>query len=151
MAIPAPRALLHLNTCEIASDPTGRSEMGNSYHLRKLREGPKAWNRWRCANPGVVPDLNDAVFPLGERQWGPVKGGPIDLSGTELCRAALQSATLVEASLADAALNESDLSHASLEGADLSGADLSRAILAYADLRDADLTMAVLDGAQLQT
>jgi hypothetical protein len=34
--------------------------MANSEHLAKLEEGVDAWNDWRKANPGIVPDLNGA-------------------------------------------------------------------------------------------
>lgn len=123
--------------------------MSNSQHAAKLREGARAWNAWRSANPETAPDLNDLALSAGYKQFGPVQGGPIDLSRAALCRAGLDDATLIGANLTAAALVQSDLSFARMMGADLRGADLSRACLDQADLQIARLEGAILHGAQL--
>ncbi len=124
--------------------------MSNSQHADKLGEGPRAWNAWRRENPAVVPDLNDLNLSVGRRQFGSVQGGPIDLSGAELCRADLEHATLIEADLKSAALILADLSHARMTRADLRDANLSHAQLDHADLKDARLDAANLCGTQLR-
>jgi uncharacterized protein YjbI with pentapeptide repeats len=79
----------------------------------------------------------------------------IDLSGTRLPAAVLDSADLTGlnlrgASLAKADLRDAILNGARLDGADLSGADLTEASLASASLRDANLADASLIGADLK-
>ena len=123
--------------------------MGNPRHAAKLQEGPRAWNAWRSENPEAVPELNDLSLSVGSRQFGPIQGGPIDLSQAELCRADLEQATLIEADLAAAVLVEADLSHARLQRADLRGADLTNAKLDHADLEHAQLGGATLRGTHL--
>ena len=34
--------------------------MANQSHLKKLKEGPKSWNKWRKENKSVIPDLSKA-------------------------------------------------------------------------------------------
>jgi hypothetical protein len=123
--------------------------MPNSQHAAKLREGARAWNAWRSANPATAPDLNDLALSAGYKQFGPVQGGPIDLSRAALCRAVLEDATLIGANLTGAALVAADLSYARMMGADLRGADLGQACLDQADLQIARLDGAILRGAQL--
>jgi hypothetical protein len=123
--------------------------MPNSQHTAKLKEGARAWNAWRSANPATAPDLNDLALSAGYKQFGPVQGGPIDLSRARLRRAALEDATLIGANLAGAVLVQADLSYARMMGADLRGADLSQARLDQADLQIARLDGAILRGAQL--
>jgi DnaJ-domain-containing protein 1 len=89
--------------------------------------------------------LDDLALSVGERQFGRVQGGPINLSRAEFRRAQLDQATLNEANLMGAVLTEADLSEARLEQADLRGAKL-----AYADLRGAQLEGANLCGADLR-
>jgi DnaJ-domain-containing protein 1 len=114
-------------------------------HVDVLRAGPRAWNAWRRDNPGIVPVLDGLALSVGERQFGRVQGGPINLSRAEIRRAQLDQATFIEANLMGAVLTEADLSEARLEKADLRGAKL-----AYADLRGAQLEGANLCGADLR-
>ena len=114
-------------------------------HVEVLRAGTRAWNAWRRDNPGIVPVLNGLDVSVGERQFGRVQGGPINLSRAEFRRAQLDQATLIEANLMGAVLTEADLSEARLEKADLRGAKL-----AHADLRGARLEGANLCGADLR-
>jgi len=95
--------------------------MANSEHLAKLKEGVETWNKWRRANPKIVPDLRNAA----------------------LTRAILSEVNLRRADLAAAILNETDLSFADLREANLTGttfavADLSGALLSGADLAGAE-------------
>ncbi|HEU0159842.1 MAG TPA: pentapeptide repeat-containing protein, partial [Hyphomicrobiaceae bacterium] len=116
----------------------------------KLKEGARAWNDWRRANPLLEPQLGELNLSVGYKQFGEAQGGPIDLSQADLRRAALEHATLIEADLTGAYLVQANLSHARLKGADLSGANLSDARLDHADLSDAELTAATLTGANLK-
>jgi len=121
-------------------------------HRQRLQEGPRPWNEWRASNPGVIPDLRYLELSLGQKQFGPINGGPIDLRSALLFKADLRNATLIEADLRDAELVEAEFGGARLDNADLRGAklvdssligaDFSRAKLDGADLTGADLTSA---------
>jgi hypothetical protein len=101
-------------------------------HLAKLKEGVGAWNKWRIANPGIVPELGEA-----------------DLRGAGLRGANLSNASLTLAKLAGADLQGADLGGADLHGADLRGADFTKAYLTKAHLVKAGLRGANLTGARL--
>jgi uncharacterized protein YjbI with pentapeptide repeats len=112
--------------------------MANPEHLKTLRQGVGAWNRWLMnrdteRGPGLFrPNLSEA-----------------DLSGADLreaylYRANLRGAKLSGADLSRVDLHRADLSEANLSKAHLRGtrfnrANLCRAHLNWADLRDADL------------
>ena len=96
--------------------------MPNEEHLRILRQGVDAWNKWRTEHPKIQPNLSGVNLDMA------------DLSGADLSRVNLIRA---------------NLSGVNLDMADLSGADLSRAILIRADLSGAILYMADLSGAYL--
>jgi uncharacterized protein YjbI with pentapeptide repeats len=71
--------------------------MANAEHLARLKQGVKAWNEWRAANPTIEPDLREA-----------------DLSAMRLRRANLSRADLFKANLTDADLHQADLEGALL-------------------------------------
>ena len=106
--------------------------MANEKHLRILRQGVEAWNRWREDNPDIRPDLSEADL------YG------ADLSGADLFRANLRAAKL-----SGAYLFAANLRVAKLSGAYLIGANLGAAYLLGADLCGADLSRAHLSGADL--
>ncbi len=106
--------------------------MANEEHLKILKQGVEAWNRWRDENRDVQPDLIEA-----------------DLSEADLSRADLGEADLIGANLREAYLGEADLGGADLNGANLRGASLSQADLSGAHLSEADLIEADLIGAYL--
>lgn len=111
--------------------------MADEDHLRILREGIDAWNRWREEHPDVHPELRSADLRR------------MDLSGARLGRAGLMRADLVEARLRQADLRGANLIGAYLNEADLSGADLTEANLGRADLHEANLAGVNLSGASL--
>jgi uncharacterized protein YjbI with pentapeptide repeats len=119
--------------------------MANQQHLKVLKRGLIAWNKWRKANPEVTPDLTDASL---ER---------IDLGGRSVLTSARSEANWSMGSypiyhsvnLCGANLSRADLDSANLHSADLRGANLDGAILVGADLSDADLSDATLRGAHL--
>ena len=90
-----------LNLC------SGSIDMANEEHLKILKQGVEAWNKWREENPNVQPSL----------------------SGVDLRNANLFRANLRNANLSGADLSFADLLDANLSGANLSFADLSRADL----------------------
>ena len=60
--------------------------MGNPEHIKTLKLGVEAWNRWRMENRTVEPDLSDAVL-AGD-----------NLSGANLCGTNFRRANLIGAS-----------------------------------------------------
>lgn len=126
--------------------------MANEEHLRFLRQGVDAWNRWRLENTSVVPDLQDANLRGMDlrcvdfkRTW--LLGA--DLSEAKLAQANLDRAILQFADLVCADLGEASLLGANLRQADFTGADLTGADLSDANARDAVLDKARLRGAAL--
>ncbi len=117
--------------------------------MEVLRQGARAWNDWREHHPSVFPNLTDLDLPLGERQFGRVNGGPINLKAARLTDAFLRFATLSDANLEDADFSEADLVHARLDGANLRGANLRGARLDHADFAGARLDGVKLGGASL--
>src|SRR5205809_410068 len=91
--------------------------MANEEHLKILKEGVEAWNRWRQGNE-VIPDLIGA-----------------DLIGANLSRANLNGADLRSADLSSA-----NLQYANLHQAKLSGANLENALASHTKFPDCDLS-----------
>jgi uncharacterized protein YjbI with pentapeptide repeats len=106
--------------------------MANPEHIKILKQGVDAWNKWREQNPDVRPELRFANF-----------------SGTNLSGANLSGAYLSDATLSSADFSDADLSSADLIRADLRDADLRDANLAGADLRTASLIRAGISNANL--
>jgi len=137
--------------------------MSNLTHLMHLKRSIESWNRWRCNNPNINPDLSQVYLcatSLGAanlsraclRQvdlyaadlWG------ADLSGADVRSANLSGANLSGANLTCANLAEAELLSANLSQADLSDASLHQANLSTANLAEANLTRADLTGANLR-
>ena len=129
----------------------GAKSVVNKLHFEKLIERAGAWNEWRAANPGIIPDLSHVSLTPGQKQFGPVNGGPINLSAVNLFKADLSNATLIEADLRNAELAEADLMNARLNQADLRGANLTDAVLSGADLADVRFDQAIIIGANLSS
>jgi uncharacterized protein YjbI with pentapeptide repeats len=117
--------------------------MANPEHLKILKQGVNAWNKWRLENSGMFPNL------MGTDIRGANLAGAIlsatNLYGTRLTGASLNGAGLIDANLRLADLREANLSGANLGGADLSGAylgnsDLTNALLAFTVFGDNDLS-----------
>src|SRR5208283_4413473 len=118
--------------------------MADSTHLARLLEGVAAWNEWREANPGIIPDLTGVDLTEDDLRStslykrdvnGHLK---INLQHANLHRANLQGAKLWRANLRGASLWEANLQGASLWEANLQGAVLSGANLQDADLQGAN-------------
>jgi hypothetical protein len=111
--------------------------MANEEHLKIIKQGVEAWNKWRSTNLDIVPDFNGADL------------SGANLSLMNLIGADVKRADLSRAKLRGAKLNDANLSKAILAGADLAGADLTNANLNEAMLIMADLTGVRLSGAYL--
>lgn len=92
--------------------------MAHADHLTILKQGVRAWNRWRQECPDETPDLRAVIC------------SKMDLRGVDFCGVDLRGS----------ALNSADLSAADLRGADLRGAILTHARLIHARLDQADLS-----------
>lgn len=132
-----------------------------------------AWNEWREANPGVLPDLRGSDFSGQHCHYldlsrANFQGASLrqtdfrgaDLSGANLSEADLEGACLRDATLIGANLKNArlgtgpegiltDLSGARLWDAVLEGTDFSGAFLVGAKFRGANLRGAKLSGADL--
>jgi hypothetical protein len=124
--------------------------MANEEHLKILKQGVEAWNRWRKGHPRVRPKLGEANFFEENLSGADLRGADLsqatliwaNLSNTNLTRADLTLADLAEANLSQANLCDAYLLGARLWGANLCSADLSGA-----ELSQVNLTAATLDGA----
>nr|WP_307729106.1 pentapeptide repeat-containing protein [Massilia sp. IC2-476] len=83
--------------------------------VKRLKEGPGAWNRWRAKNPEQYIDFRGAN--LRETR--------LDLSHYNLSRANFSGADIARLNFCRASLAAAYASEANLEGADFSAADLS--------------------------
>lgn len=128
-----------------ANDKVGT--MANSKHLAKIKEGVEAWNDWRKANIGVVPDLREVDLSRATLSGADLSRAL--LSGTDLTGANLYRADLDDANLDRTLLSGADLSRAILNGAGLNGANLYHADLCRAGLCGANLSSAILSGVDL--
>lgn len=131
--------------------------MANKKHLQILRKGVEKWNRWRCENPGVVPDLTDAELVDADLEGILLDRGDlrsVNLQGAKLNGASLRDATLMgavlnDASLSEANLHNTNLSYSHIVATDFQFAELSRANLYLANGVGASLRWANLMGANL--
>ncbi len=121
--------------------------MANSSHLKKLKEGAKAWNKWRKENKDILPDLSKAdlteinPFIIPEHSDEPLYA---DLSLFNFSKTNLKKANLTGVKLSGANLSLADLS-----GANLYEADLRKANLMEANLQKSTLSYVRLDVANL--
>ncbi len=95
--------------------------MADPKHLKILKQGVEAWNKWRQKYPWIIPHLEEA-----------------GLRRVHLFRANFRKANLSRADLSAADLGEADLRGANLRGANLTGANLFKANLGGGDLENSD-------------
>ncbi|MBE8968466.1 pentapeptide repeat-containing protein [Nostocales cyanobacterium LEGE 12452] len=146
--------------------------MANEEHIKILRKGVEAWNKWRNKNPDIIPDLSGKVTHYWSLKEADFKGLKINLgsypltdksskllprnltninfSKANLARADLSQLKLIEANLSNsnlsgANLNDTDLTDANLTNADITGALINGAILIRANLSNADLSGAGIE------
>ncbi len=112
--------------------------MANEEHLKILKQGVEAWNKWRRIYPTMRPDLIEANL------WE-VRLCGMDLRGVDFTWAYLR---LVD--FRGALLYAANLTRTNLFDANLSRTLLDDANLTEADLQGANFTNAVLNGANFQ-
>lgn len=111
--------------------------MANPEHLKILKKGVKAWNKWRKENPDIEPDLSWANMPRA------------NLSGANLCEANLSRTFLREADLRKAILERANLQEANLSKANLNNVRFCETNLCKADLHEASIVKANLERSNL--
>jgi TIR domain/Pentapeptide repeats (8 copies) len=126
-------------------------------HVALLEEQP-AWNAFRTANPTVVPDLRDAVFPFNKgfhelNLHGCCFDGAM-LDHTSFWYSDLSGASFEQANLKEVKLGDHDGNYEERRKTDLNrrgcsfrGARMTRAQMQNADLTDASFRAAQLAGA----
>jgi hypothetical protein len=63
--------------------------MANREHLKILKQGIEAWNKWRAENIRIIPDLSGAGLSFANLRGADLKGaflGNADLCDAELSR-----------------------------------------------------------------
>ncbi len=133
----------------------GAEYMANEQHLNILKEGVKAWNRWRNKNPDIAPNLSGVDFTKANLKGIDFSFGT-NLIGTNFTDATLtgtrfQQAVLGSAILSRANLTKANLANAYLCGANLTEANLTKAYMGAAQLNGAILTNANLSEAGLES
>ncbi|HTA30111.1 MAG TPA: toll/interleukin-1 receptor domain-containing protein [Candidatus Cybelea sp.] len=126
--------------------------MANPEHLRRLKEGVAAWNKWREESSHVIPDLNGATLSTAQLSGANLSSANLkhaNLRRASLIVSNLSGAELAGADLFDTKLNHADFSRACLARADLSAANLSGSKLFASDLSGANLSGADLSGSDL--
>jgi hypothetical protein len=112
--------------------------MASSEHLKILKRGIKAWNKWRENYPNIEPNLRKANL------------SGLDLRTINLNGANLIEANLEKANLVDALLNQAILIGANLHYANLARTELRQADFSYTEIMDANIAIADLTGVDFQ-
>jgi hypothetical protein len=111
--------------------------MADKSQLSLIKQGAKAWNKWRSEHQLVRVRLRRADLSGADLSHADLRKA--DLSYADLDGADLSGANLSGAGLGLAYLGSTDLSGANLNGAGLIGANLSYAVLDSANLEMADV------------
>jgi len=91
--------------------------LANPEHLKILKQGVEAWNKWRFENPDISPALTNASLPqanLIEAYLIEANLSKVDLSGADLTNADLTRANLQDADLKETELGETIFVNTSL-------------------------------------
>jgi hypothetical protein len=118
--------------------------MANEEHLTLLRQGIKAWNRWRAKHPEGPPDLSGAYLIFANLSEATLNRA--NLSGADLSGQDLSNKDLSGTNLSRANLSGQDLSNKNFSKDDLSGANLSRTLLIGTNFTEATLTDCTIYG-----
>jgi len=117
--------------------------MANPEHLKILKQGVEAWNKWREENPEVKPEL-----PFVDIAGSNLEG--INLEGAMLNGANLQGAFLDRANFQGAKLCMTKLQGAHLVGSNFQKAEVYWSFIQAADLRLSNLRKANFSFSNLQ-
>jgi len=105
--------------------------MANKEHLRILKKGTLAWNKWRDKNPDIQPDLSMTFIPEQYRLKPYLRGESANRFGT-------QRIDMAKRDMRGINLRNTNLAYADLRGMLLHNADLYGATLTHAALHDTD-------------
>lgn len=116
--------------------------MADEAQVKILKQGVKAWNKWRQENPEILPDLT--AIEMLQSNLGGINFDAADLTDAKLGGSYLGGANLINAALSFADLSgtvfdAAELVHANLSDSNLSGASLNGTNLHVANLRRAVL------------
>jgi TIR domain-containing protein/pentapeptide repeat protein len=112
--------------------------MANKEHLRQLKQGVEAWNRWRTGKI-VNVDLSDAQLKQ------------MDLSGASLWSSDFSHTSLSEADFRRASIGRSTFYYSDLSSANLRMADLGGANIENANFENASLVGTLLGHATIRS
>lgn len=127
--------------------------MANEEHLKILKQGVKAWNKWRKDNPDIEPDLRSANITgwnLCDANFSCTDLSYSILENTDFSGASLHCANLSYSELKRAKFLNSDLNSTNLIFADLEGSSLINANLRYSNLNRAGFKNSILARADLE-
>jgi uncharacterized protein YjbI with pentapeptide repeats/DNA-binding XRE family transcriptional regulator len=123
----------------------------NQQHLKWLKKGVEAWNKWRHKNPDIIPQL--AGLDLNQENCLDLNGFNLDyanLAEIEGSMISLDDASLIKANLTQAKLSHTSFNRANLREATLEGSELSEIHLDYANLYKVNLTGAEIQNSWLR-
>jgi Uncharacterized low-complexity proteins len=130
--------------------------MAHNIDLRKLKQGPNAWNAWRHRQQPFLNNANIrkqralyAELLPSLRPYITIPRNAIDLTNVDLNSMNLKGADLSNVDLSGSDLSRSSLTEADFTNSSLCGAALTKCDLTFADLTGVDLTDADLQGADL--
>ena len=126
--------------------------MANKHHVDILKDGVKAWNRWRTTNPSVKPDLSYITSIASQLQGGWLRDTDFteaNFNNSTFRKAIVTGSRLTNANFSYTNLYSSTIRHVSAQGIDLRGAYLDGADFSGANLHDANLVRASLNKASL--
>jgi hypothetical protein len=104
--------------------------MANPEHLFRLKQGADAWNEWRRAHRGTLPDLRGANVSM------------LYLRGVDLSEADLTGAELYRSDLSEADFRGTSFRAAHLSNPIVDGADFDKAEVGGTDFSSLDLSHA---------
>lgn len=123
--------------------------MANETQLRILRQGTDAWNQWRRENPGIHPDISNALLSRADLSRADLSY--TNLNGADLREANLRWATVRKAELNNANLTRAILHDAHIESANVIDANLSGAGLISSRINSSNLTQALFTKAIMKS
>jgi uncharacterized protein YjbI with pentapeptide repeats len=135
--------------------------MAEEKHIEILMKGARAWNRWREANPNIIPDLSNAelskqelkLIPYFDTSYPHVSNIFCSLDkpkGANFCYANLCGVNLTKAKISHGDFSESNLEKAIFDHAQLHSANFSCSNLNDASMVSAELINANFSRAKMQ-